>query len=123
MGFLSRFISLPKTQKNSFNYECDHYVEKTLILVSAIKLSLDIRKVCSNGKTRDTECDFSFTKYPTLMNCYIRILFLYFNFFMLLDLTDVCLFFLFLTKQYIQVGLLMHVIQFLDGLSSHTWYG
>jgi hypothetical protein len=41
----------------------------------------------------------------------------------LLDLTDVCPL---LTKQYIQVGLqiqYVHVIQFLDGLSLHTWYG
>jgi hypothetical protein len=38
----------------------------------------------------------------------------------LLDLTNVCPL---LTKQYIQVGLQIHVIQFLDGHSPHTWYG
>jgi hypothetical protein len=47
------------------------------------------------------------------------------NFFFqtLLDSTDVCPL---LTKQYIQVGLqihTIHVIQFLNGLSPHTWYG
>jgi hypothetical protein len=39
-----------------------------------------------------------------------------------LDLTDVCPL---LIKQYIQVGLQIQYIllQFLDGLSPHTWYG
>jgi hypothetical protein len=42
-------------------------------------------------------------------------------FYTLLDFPDVCPL---LPKQYIQVGTnTIHVIQFLDGLSPHTWHG